>query len=327
MKYALKKYFIPHEGNDHKPHVLRSETVFAVAIGLLVVEFLFLLQTFVLIPATSYFANVLPNVLVSNTNEARVENNLSSLTINPLLEDAARLKVQDMVANGYFAHTSPDGVTPWYWIQKVGYTFHYAGENLAVNFSDSIDVSNAWMNSPLHRDNVLNGKFTEIGIAAAKGTYKGQQDVIFVVQLFGTPSSHVAAIPPTTLVEKTEVVRELLPEINVQRALPTEEDLFVAVRGTEITAQEELAEASLIDLPKEQSPTIVASLVANPKESINFLFLIITGIFLIALALKIFVASHIQHPRLIIGGLALLVLIGGLLVTNDYLTLANSYIL
>ena len=48
-----------------------------------------------------------------------------------------------------------------------------AGENLAVNFSDSQDVTNAWMNSPEHRANILNGDFTQIGIATAQGTYKG----------------------------------------------------------------------------------------------------------------------------------------------------------
>ncbi len=326
MKKTLKKYFIPHEGNDHKPHALRSETVFSVAIGLLVVEFLFLLQAFVVIPATSYFANILPGALVVNTNNARVEGNLPSLTVNPLLEDAARLKVEDMIKNDYFAHTSPDGVTPWYWIQKVGYTFHYAGENLAVNFSDSVDVSNAWMNSPLHRENVLNGKFTEIGIAAAKGTYKGQTDVVFVVQLFGAPATYTASVFPTTLVEEAQNTLEM-PLVSETRTTVEREETFVAVRGVEVAASNEQNVAAIVTTSEERSPITAASLVANPKGTVNFLFVLVTGLVLIALALKIFIAIRIQHPRLIIGGLALLILIGGLLVTNDYLTLANTHIL
>ena len=62
------------------------------------------------------------------------------------------MKAQDMATLGYFAHVSPDGKTPWYWIEKVGYDYQYAGENLAINFSDSKDVTNAWMASPLHKE-------------------------------------------------------------------------------------------------------------------------------------------------------------------------------
>ena len=42
-----------------------------------------------------------------------------------------------------------EGKTPWYWFGEVGYDFRFAGENLAVYFSDSVEVERAWMNSPL----------------------------------------------------------------------------------------------------------------------------------------------------------------------------------
>jgi len=53
-----------------------------------------------------------------------------------LLEQAAQLKANDMAEKGYFAHTSPDGKTPWEWLKDVSYPFLAAGENLAVNFLD-----------------------------------------------------------------------------------------------------------------------------------------------------------------------------------------------
>lgn len=115
---------------------------------------------------------------------------------NDLLSAAAQLKANDMAAKGYFAHVSPDGKTPWYWIDKVGYSYDYAGENLAVNFIDSADVSNAWMASPTHRANILNPVFKEVGTATAVGTYKGR-NAIFVVQLFGTPTGKVTAVKPS----------------------------------------------------------------------------------------------------------------------------------
>jgi hypothetical protein len=111
-----------------------------------------------------------------------------------LLTVAAQDKANDEATKGYFAHTSPQGLTPWYWFQQVGYNFDYAGENLAVNFSDSEDVTTAWMNSPEHRANILNTDFTQIGIAAAQGVYEGEPTT-FVVEEFGTPAPAAAPTP------------------------------------------------------------------------------------------------------------------------------------
>lgn len=126
-------------------------------------------------------------VLVNLTNKDRAAANISELKVNPILEKAAQMKADDMVAKSYFAHNSPDGKTPWYWFKQAGYTYIYAGENLAVNFQDSEEVQTAWMNSTSHRLNIVNPRFTEIGIATSTGTYKGRT-AVFVVQMFGTPA-------------------------------------------------------------------------------------------------------------------------------------------
>lgn len=162
-----------------------------VLLAILLVEAFLLVQIFYIVPKTGFFASVLPGVLVELVNASRQNNNLPSLRANPLLEEAARLKVQDMAQRGYFSHNTPDGKTPWYWLDLVGYSFGAAGENLAVNFYDSQDINNAWMLSPAHRANILNYGFTEIGIATAKGTYQGQE-TIFVVQYFGLPAKALA---------------------------------------------------------------------------------------------------------------------------------------
>lgn len=132
-------------------------------------------------------AVIYASVLVNLTNQNRVVANLSELTVNPVLEQAAQMKADDMASKGYFAHNTPEGFTPWYWFNKAGYKYAFAGENLAVNFENSKDVETAWMNSPGHFLNIMNPKFTEIGIATSTGIYKGRQ-AIFVVQLFGAPS-------------------------------------------------------------------------------------------------------------------------------------------
>ncbi len=137
--------------------------------------------------ASNQYAAVIAAVLVDLTNGDRTQNSLRTLTMNPVLVAAAQAKADDMAAKSYFAHVSPEGIDPWHWFKQAGYAFVYAGENLAVDFSDSSDVNSAWMNSPSHRQNILNPQFTEIGIATAEGMFQGRPTT-FVVQAFGTPS-------------------------------------------------------------------------------------------------------------------------------------------
>lgn len=132
------------------------------------------------------FSAIYAAVLVNLTNKDRLSANISELKVNPLLEKAAQMKADDMATKGYFAHNTPDGKTPWYWLDRAGYKYSVAGENLAVNFEESVDVQTAWMNSRGHFLNIMNPKYTEIGIATSTGIYKGRT-AIFVVQMFGSP--------------------------------------------------------------------------------------------------------------------------------------------
>lgn len=131
-------------------------------------------------------AAVYSPAIILLTNEDREEGNVRELTVNPVLEEAAKRKADDMVEKGYFAHVSPEGLTPWHWFEEVGYDYVFAGENLAVNFTDSDKVHDAWMKSPYHRKNILDERFTEIGIATSKGFFNGKE-TIFVVEMFGSP--------------------------------------------------------------------------------------------------------------------------------------------
>jgi len=133
-------------------------------------------------------SSVLPSVIVELTNEERDEHVVGGLSRSAVLDVAASLKAEHMAEHQYFAHYAPDGTSPWYWFEQVGYRYTNAGENLAVHFTDSGDVVEAWMNSPGHRANILNREYTQIGVGSAQGTYKGH-DTVFVVQLFGTPAS------------------------------------------------------------------------------------------------------------------------------------------
>ena len=155
-------------------------------------------------------STVLPAVVVDLTNDEREDNAAPPLRRNTTLDEAARMKAEHMAKHEYFAHHSPDGVSPWYWFNEAGYTYAHAGENLAIHFTDSSEVVDAWMDSPSHRKNIVDGKFTEIGVGTAKGEYEGY-DTVYVVQLFGTPA--VSNKPkPAPVVPKPEPTPIPTPE-------------------------------------------------------------------------------------------------------------------
>ncbi|MDQ3089689.1 MAG: CAP domain-containing protein [bacterium] len=230
MKKILKKlrhYFLPHESNDFKARIFHDASL-SILFAIVLASFIGGMAHKIVLTNTNFLAAVYSGVLVDLTNDDRDEFALNKLSTSPLLEEAARLKAEDMAAKGYFAHYGPDGSAPWDWMRKAGYEFVHAGENLAIDFTDSDDVDKAWMKSPTHRANILNSKFSEIGIATARGEYKGRE-TIYVVQMFGTPLSKSFALPVST----TPV-----PFDQLAQALPTTQSPSVQGAATEPTPSE-----------------------------------------------------------------------------------------
>lgn len=194
MIKTVKNYLTPHEGNNYTPHLLREKSL-VVLFCLVFVLFCTSLGSSYVLKKTDFGAAVLPAVLVDLTNEHRIENNHKPLAVNKKLELAALMKAEDMASKGYFAHVSPEGITPWQWFSTVDYPFVYAGENLAINFTESKDVENAWIASPSHHANLISEKFDEIGIATYEGVYMGRPTT-FVVQLFGRRPQTKSITPP-----------------------------------------------------------------------------------------------------------------------------------
>lgn len=297
-----KDYFIPHRGNDYRPHVLRELGIIVIASAIFSVLFVSYIQVAILYHS-DLFASVIPSVLVSLANSDRNEQTLPPLTPNAILEKAAQQKANDMAEKGYFAHTSPEGRTPWYWFEKAGYSFSYAGENLAVNFSDSEDVDTAWMNSPGHRANILNSHFTEIGIATARGMYEGRETV-FVVQLFGRPS-HAAVLQntPPSIAAAPKAVPLVVGESH------TETELFVAARR----ADESSSSPAKVVAAALSEPSAISQVIASPKKTATYAYLGIGAFVFLSLALAIGIEIRRQHLRHIVYGICLLVLIAGVL--------------
>jgi uncharacterized protein YkwD len=135
--------------------------------------------------------------VIALTNQARrVNGNLKPLKENSMLDNSAEKKLQDMFVKQYFEHVSPDGVGVADLGKNFGYEYIVIGENLALgNFKDDASLVEAWMESPGHRANILNTKYTEIGVSVGKAQYKGQE-VWMAVQHFGLPKSTCPAIDP-----------------------------------------------------------------------------------------------------------------------------------
>ncbi len=133
-------------------------------------------------------SGITPKNIIQLVNKERFSQGLDVVMENSLLSSAAREKLNDMIKKNYFAHTSPGGLSPWHWIEKGGYDYQYAGENLAINFTSAEDQHKAWMASATHRKNILNASYKEIGVAVAEGTVEGKTSII-TVQFFGTPVS------------------------------------------------------------------------------------------------------------------------------------------
>lgn len=325
MTKWFKKYFIPCEDNSHQPYFLRSHIVAHIAICIIFFEILFLAQIYIL-PRTNLLGLIVSDTIIDETNANRVKEYLSTLTVNQVLNEAAQLKANDMAAKGYFAHTSPEGFTPWHWFNKAGYSFYYAGENLAVNFVDSKDIVNAWMESPSHRANIINYNFTEIGIGIAKGQYKGAE-AVFVVQMFGRPRSEEIA----TKTQNTPIVAKATPTIAPSPTIKpiitpeTEPETFVAVKGAE---NEKLqAEMAPDMVAVSQRAMVLEKLMGQPKWAINYIELTFGILILIALILTVFIKIKIQYPKLIANGAMLLTIIAITIMVNQFLSLYESQIL
>ena len=112
-------------------------------------------------------------------NNKRLENNLPELEIDTTLLNLARLKAKDMIENKYFSHTSPKYGTLFEILQNNNISYAKASENIAKNLNADGAIS-SFMNSKLHKNNILSEDFNYTGIAVQNSIEYGK---IFV-QIF-----------------------------------------------------------------------------------------------------------------------------------------------
>ena len=124
--------------------------------------------------------------LLGLINQARIDHNLKPLTLQSQLSAAAQVHSVDMACKDFVDHTGSDGSSWFDRIKTQKYSYQYASENIYVGDpafgGDAVGAFKWWMNSQIHRDNILSSKITEIGIGYAnypKSTYKGYYTLDF----------------------------------------------------------------------------------------------------------------------------------------------------
>lgn len=195
-------WFLPHKETHKKAHLISWN-----ALVIYILIFILLQVSFSIVSLTKpgvlgISGDIDTKQVIEMTNKEREKQGLPSVRENEALDKAARLKAENMFAENYWSHFAPSGKTPWDFILGSGYKFTYAGENLAKNFYNSKDVVDAWMASPTHRENLLNSKYEDIGVAVVDGVLNGQKTTI-VVQEFGT--TRMLASQPAVRVSGNEI--------------------------------------------------------------------------------------------------------------------------
>jgi uncharacterized protein YkwD len=222
---VLKHLFVPHRGNSFRPHALRHKALTFYSVLLIMSQLMFG-ATMTGPTVTSADAKTVASNVITKTNSVRESNRLQSLAENDTLDAAAQAKLADMFAKNYWDHTGPSGETAWQFIDGKGYKYILAGENLAKGFNNSTEVVEAWMDSPSHRENILNKEFTETGVAVGSGKIKGINTTL-IVQIFGEPRGAVAvASTPNVRVLGTT---KIMPEVNLDNAQAPSKLPYLAV--------------------------------------------------------------------------------------------------
>lgn len=101
--------------------------------------------------------------LLDRINQVRSEHKLAPLREDPVLDQTAKVKAEDMAARNYWDHTNPDGTPFYFLLQQKRPGLRYYGENLAECFTSNAATVDAWVKSPGHLENIVRPTYTIFG--------------------------------------------------------------------------------------------------------------------------------------------------------------------
>jgi uncharacterized protein YkwD len=119
--------------------------------------------------------------LLALHNNTRKNHGLKPLCVHPTLQEAARAHSTDMIHHDYYAHvTKGRNENACARILRFGYHWSYCAENIGYNPTPE-GVFLSWMRSSIHRRNILDGSFREVGIGARTGEYSESETTMYTV--------------------------------------------------------------------------------------------------------------------------------------------------
>lgn len=298
---SIKRLFHPHEYNNHRAKLLYPKSFFIVTfLALVVFEATQMLASY---PSKGhilgYASFITAEAVVDKTNAERKKLGLPELKVDQKLNQAALAKAQNMFTEDYWAHNSPKGLEPWFFIKNSGYEYQVAGENLARDFMDTDSMVVAWMNSPTHKANIVHTKYQDIGVAVVNGSL-GSIETTLVVQMFGTK------IDNTNIANKK--AQSIIPSVSAEDLNePIETDVEIKDNANNVVV--------------EQNPTLALNqTLISPSYILKSFFLGILLLFISVLAYDHWIAGHRDTMRLVGKNLAHIMLF----VTVLIIILINS---
>lgn len=262
MIVTLKKYFIPHEGNNYHPHILHTKRAFFYSAVFLVCK-MFVVAFVIFLPMEVFG---LPDVLaeeqrqiIALTNQVRAERQRKILGVSDKLDRSAQYKSDDMVAGDYFAHAQGSkGLA--YWLFKAGYNYETAGENLAVGYATADEVVAAWVNSPTHYANLIDSDYKDFGVGLTSGYFNGEPTV-FIAQHFGSPMLSQELPLSQAKIAKKSVASMVVPASSTEVLLSDTTTFKQNLVMPAPARTEEIASSSLAE-------TVISTLVFSSSTSV-----------------------------------------------------------
>jgi uncharacterized protein YkwD len=159
--------------------------------AMLIALFVFLVAGAV--PALAFDHSACEATMLRLVNHARTSRGLHAVRVVGPLDQAALLHSRDMIAHDYFSHSSLSGATIATRARGAGYTTGgcsqwSVGEVIALGSSSKgtpESIFKGWMRSSAHRRIILAGRWRDVGIGCARGSYKGFSGVVMYTIDFG----------------------------------------------------------------------------------------------------------------------------------------------
>ena len=178
----LNHTFIAGKHNSYKPHLTRYH---GMAVFLLVIFIFSMMMNLQKPDVKGAKTNLDASNVEKAINNARTRNGLEELKVNQSLNTAAEKKAEDIFDKQYWGHKSPSGKAAWAFMSENGYNYSIGGENLAKDYNSAEDVTDAWLASIKHRENLLSKDYRDIGISVKEGKLMGRDSQV-IVTIYGT---------------------------------------------------------------------------------------------------------------------------------------------